>query len=353
MAVDDNAWMDFALEEARKGVGLTSPNPPVGAVIVRGDQELGRGYHRKAGELHAEREAMEAAFKAGFEDLRGATIFVTLEPCSTVGKTGACTEAIVREGITTVVYGATDPNPHHSGRAGEFLRERGIVVRTGVRKKECECLIRAFAKVQRTGLPWVTVKTAMTLDGSITRPQGEGSWLSNETSRQDVQKLRETVDAIMTTGKTVRRDNPQLTLRSPDVPKEKDQPWRVVITTNEQNIPKDSHVLRDAHASKTVIATESSLPVTLSQLADKKKVMSILVEAGGAFVGTLFDEDLVDELVVYLAPLVGSGSTPSVGGAGVQTLAERFRLSQVSYKKIGSDVRMSGLVSGRGGDLER
>ena len=171
--------MRRALELAGRGLGKTSPNPPVGAVVVKNGTVLGEGWHQGAGQPHAEVEALNDAFRRhGSAGLEGSTVYVTLEPCSTHGRTGPCTTALLRAAVGRVVIGASDPNPAHTGRARAVLEEGGIVVEEGIEEARCEELIRAFAKVQKTGLPWVLVKTAMSLDGRITRPSGEGQWLS-------------------------------------------------------------------------------------------------------------------------------------------------------------------------------
>ncbi|MEY4242774.1 MAG: bifunctional diaminohydroxyphosphoribosylaminopyrimidine, partial [Verrucomicrobiota bacterium] len=204
---EDEKWMDRALEEARKGVGKTAPNPPVGAVIVKNGVLLGRGWHRAAGRPHAEREALADAERShGSEAVRGATIYITLEPCSTQGRTPPCTQGLMDAGIRRVVYACRDENPAHAGRADELLTKAGIEVLAGVRGEAAERLLRPFFKVRKTGLPWVIWKTAMSLDGRVTRPPGEGQWLTSADSRSDVHRLRSTVDAILTSGETVRRD---------------------------------------------------------------------------------------------------------------------------------------------------
>ena len=182
--VSDEQWMELAIAEARKGVGTTSPNPPVGAVIVKNDTLLGCGWHRKAGEPHAEREAIaNVTNEHGSSALREATIYVTLEPCSTRGRTPACTDGIIEAGISRVVYGSTDPNPAHVGRADSILSSAGIDVSRLKDTSACDKLIRPFTKVQRTGLPWVILKSAMSLDGRVTRPPGESQWLTSTESR--------------------------------------------------------------------------------------------------------------------------------------------------------------------------
>ena len=197
----DQHFMALALEEGAKGIGLTAPNPSVGAVLVRDGEVLGKGFHSRAGQPHAEIEALADCRRRG-NDPQGSDIFITLEPCSTSGRTPPCTQAILENGIRRVIWAVDDPNPHHQGGAYEVLSQAGIEITTGVLEKEAEFLHRAFFKVQRTGLPWIIVKTAMSLDGRITRPPGEGQWLTGAKARTDVQVLRGEVDAILTSGAT-------------------------------------------------------------------------------------------------------------------------------------------------------
>ena len=238
----DEEWMKLALEEARKGVGKTAPNPPVGAVIVRDGEVLGKGWHRAAGQPHAEREALA---DAGNLDLRDATIYVTLEPCSTHGRTPPCTDGIIAAGISRVVYACVDRNPDHAGRADALLRAAGIEVVSGVLAEEAGKILRPFFKVRETGLPWVIWKSAMSLDGRITRPPGEGQWLTGAEARTDVQQLRATVDTMLTSGETVRRDNPALTIRVPELLAGRSQPWRVVFSDRPESLDHDAAVFSD------------------------------------------------------------------------------------------------------------
>jgi len=352
--VKDSEWMRRALAAGKRGIGLTSPNPPVGAVVVKDGRELGSGWHRGPGHPHAEVEAIGAAISHhGREALRGATIYVTLEPCSTHGRTGPCTTAIEAAGIRRVVFGATDPNPVHAGRAGEILASSGIEVLAGIEEAGCEWLIRPFAKVQRTGLPWMIVKTAMSLDGRITRPAGEGPWLSSEASRQDVQQLRLEADAILTSGRTVRADDPRLTLRLPELPPTKQQPWRIILTSRDDGVPAGARILTDAHADRTRVFTGWRIERVLRELVTEHGVCTVLVEAGGRLLGRLLDEEWADEVVVYLAPLLTGGGVPAVGGEGARELAARWRLAEVTYQRLGSDVRLRARLAGRGGPLER
>ncbi len=339
----EEEWMKMALEEARKGLGRTAPNPPVGAVIVKNDELLGKGWHRAAGQPHAEREAIADATRYhGAEAVRGSTIYITLEPCSTTGKTPPCTEGIIDAGISRVVYSWVDANPKHWGVADKLLREAGIDVESGVLGDEVEAIMRPFFKVQRTGLPWVIWKTAMSLDGKLTRPDGEGQWLTGEEARSDVQKLRSEVDAILTTGETVRRDKPALTIRVPELLEGREQPWRVVFTGDEASLPKDAPLFTDEHRDLTLIRPREDLKGSLRKLAKEQGVLSCMTEAGGVFSAALLEAGLIDEVVVYLAPMLCGGPHPAMAGAG---LPESLKLENAVYEQLGDDVRLRAQVA--------
>lgn len=352
--MNDSEYMRRALQLAAEGVGLTSPNPPVGAVIVKEGQELGSGWHRGAGDAHAEVEALQDVQRRhGAGATRGATLYVTLEPCSSYGRTGPCTKAIVAAGITRVVIGAGDPSPTNGGIAAGILSEEGIEVLEGIEEAGCEELIRGFSKVQRTGLPWVIIKTALSLDGKITRPGEEGQWLSGAGSRAEVQELRGEVDAILSSGQTVRADDPRFTLRGGRGKKGKVQPWRVILTSREKALPREAKIFTDRFADRTLIYKGQRIECVLRELASDHGVVSVLVEAGGRLVGRLLDEGWGDEVVFYLAPLVTGGPVPASGGEGVSGLGGRLRLDGVVYKRIDDDVRLRATLAGSGGELER
>ncbi len=336
---DDARWMELALAEAAKGIGRTAPNPPVGAVIVKDGVVLGKGWHRAAGQPHAEREALA---DAEGRDVRGATIYITLEPCSTHGRTPPCTQGLIDAGMARVVYSCVDRNPAHAGRADQILTAAGIEVVSGVCKAEAGKILRPFFKVRETGLPWVIWKTAMSLDGRITRPPGEGQWLTGELARADVQKLRSTVDAIFTSGETVRRDNPALTLREPRLLEGRPQPWRVVATDKPDTIAADATLFSDQWRDRTLIRPRHDLRETLRRLVEEQGVLTVLVEAGGVFSAALFEAGLIDEVVVYYAPLLCGGPTPGLAGAGLQ---EPLHLDEVSFQQLGNDIRLRALVS--------
>ena len=327
---DDSRWMQLALAEARHGIGRTAPNPPVGAVIVRDGVLLGKGWHRAAGQPHAEREALAAA-----GDARGATIYITLEPCSTHGRTPPCTQGLIDAGIARVVYACVDRNPDHAGRADAVLEAAGIEVLAGVCADEAEQLLRPFFKVRETGLPWVIWKSAMSLDGRITRPPGEGQWLTGEAARADVQKLRATVDAILTSGETVRRDQPALTIRVPELLVGRQQPWRVVVSDQPETLSLEESMER------TLIRPRGDLAEILRDLAREQGVLTVMIEAGGVFSAVLFEAGLVDEVVVYYAPILCGGPSPGLAGAG---LHDSLKLDEIDFLQFGNDIRVRGIV---------
>jgi len=338
----DRHWMAIAIGEAENGIGRTAPNPPVGAVITRGGELLGKGWHRAAGQPHAEREAIaDASTHHGADALKAATLYVTLEPCSTHGRTPPCTSGILDAGISRVVYACRDENPAHQGRADELLAQAGVEVVSGVMEEEALRQLRPFFKVRRTGLPWVIWKTAMSLDGRLTRPPGEGQWLTHEASRHDVQRLRASVDAILTSGETVRRDRPALTIRVPELAFGRRQPLRVVFTDAPESLPRDAPLFLDS--SRTLLRPRHGLETSLKELASAHGVLSSMLEAGGTLAGAFLARGLIDEVVVYLAPLLTGGPVPALGDAG---LTKPIRLLDPEYERIegSQDIRLRAFV---------
>ncbi|HEX2746603.1 MAG TPA: bifunctional diaminohydroxyphosphoribosylaminopyrimidine deaminase/5-amino-6-(5-phosphoribosylamino)uracil reductase RibD [Verrucomicrobiales bacterium] len=333
----DAHWMRLALAEARRGTGLTSPNPCVGAVIVKDGRLLGSGWHRKAGGPHAEVEALRNAEEAqGLNALAGATAYVTLEPCSTHGRTPPCVEALIAAGIRRVVWGADDPNPKHAGQARGILSAEEIEVASGVLEEECREVIAPFAKLITTGLPWVIAKAGMSLDGRITRPEGEGQWITSEVSRADAMGLRVQCDAILVGAETLRRDNPSLTLRGPDIPAEKEQPWRVILT-HSGNLPPDSKVFTDEHSHRTLAMRSKPLPEVLQDLA-ARGVMCVLIEGGGRLLASAFSGRLVDEAVFYTAPVISGTGRPVVEADCFEEGSVTMQFTSV--QRIGPDVKL-------------
>lgn len=329
--------MQAALGEARCGVGQTSPNPAVGAVIVRGGKVIARGFHRRAGKPHAEIEAIRALPKP--ELARGATIYVTLEPCSTHGRTPPCVEAIVRAGFRRVVIGAIDPNPAHAGRGVDLLKAAGLEVTAGVLEAECRELNAAFNHWIVTKMPLVIAKAGMSLDGRLTRPPGEGQWLTSAAARADAQKLRAQVDAILIGAGTLRVDNPRLTVREV---KGARQPWRVVLTRSGR-LPKEAHLFTDEHRERTLVYRGQSLRAVLRDLG-KKQITSVLIEGGGQVLGEAFDRKLVQRVQFYVAPLLCGGPDVVVGGRGVGTTIEASLIRNARYDKFGDNLRLTGEV---------
>ena len=331
--------MRAALREAKKGIGRTSPNPAVGAVIVSDGKVIARGWHKRAGMPHAEIEALRKIRPARLRPgAQGATLYVTLEPCSTHGRTPPCVDAIIAAQIRRVVIGAIDPNPKHAGRAARILRKAGIRVTTGVLGAECRGLNHAFNKWIVTGTPWVIAKAGMSLDGQLSRPRGGGRWITSPASRADAHRLRARVDAILIGAETLRADNPRLTVRG--VRGAARQPWRVVLTRSGK-LPPDARLFTDEHKEKTLVFKNQSLGAVLRALG-RKQITSVLIEGGADILGQAFDRRLVDEAHFYIAPLLIGGHKMSVGGT--RAGAAGIRIKDPCFKKIGNDLHVFGKV---------
>ena len=340
--MEHSKFMRAALKEAAKGLGLTSPNPAVGAVIVKGGRILARGWHRRAGLPHAEVDALNALASPG--EAKGATMYITLEPCCTHGRTPPCTEAILAAGIRRVVVGTSDPHPDHGGRGMDLLRARGVQVVSGVLEAECRRMNRAFFKWIVTGLPWVVAKAALSLDGKITRPSGEGQWLTGLQARRDAHRLRYEADAVLVGAGTVRADDPALTVRGISLPDGKNQPWRVVLTRTGE-LPPHAQLFSDAHSDRTIVYQNKPLAQVLAELGGVRKVTSVLAEGGGQLLGELFAAELVDEVCFYLAPMLCGGSKGVVEAPADGPRFDGATLEDVQYRRLGKDLRLTGLVS--------
>jgi diaminohydroxyphosphoribosylaminopyrimidine deaminase/5-amino-6-(5-phosphoribosylamino)uracil reductase len=334
-SMDDERFMRAALREAAHGVGQTSPNPAVGAVIVHNGRIVARGFHRCAGLPHAEIEALRALPHP--DKARGATLYVTLEPCSTHGRTPPCVQTITNAGFSRVVIGTLDPNPAHAGRGPELLRAAGINVRSGVLEAPCRELNRAYNKWIVSQMPFVIAKAGMSLDGRLTRPPGESPWLTNAAARAEVQRLRAGVDAIMIGANTLRIDNPHLTVR--DVPGAR-QPWRVVVSHGGK-LPKTAHLFTDRYRERTLVYRGKSLRAVLRDLG-QRMVTSVLLEGGMRLFGSAFDDRLVDRVEFYVAPLLCGGPIVVVGGRGARTTSESARIADVAYHRVDGNLHMSG-----------
>ena len=333
---EDIKFLRAALLEAARGSGQTHPNPAVGAVVVKTGRILARGWHRAAGCPHAEIEALRAL--KNISDARGATLYVTLEPCSTHGLTPPCTRAIIDAGIRRVVYGARDPNPSHAGRADRILKKAGVAVTRGILAKECALLNEAWNKWIATGFPFVVAKAGMSLDGCIASPPGR-RWITSEEARLDAMRLRAACGAILVGGETVRADNPRLTIRG--IPSAS-QPWRA-IWTRSGKLPRTSHLFTDEFREKTLVYKNVPLREVLKDLG-AKGVESVLIEGGGHTLGEAFDQRLVDRVVFYVAPALIGGGVPAIAGRGAGSNEEGLRLSDVTYQRIGPDLKIEGRV---------
>lgn len=333
-----------ALELAHLGLGMTSPNPPVGAVIYKGDKFLGGGYHHRAGEPHAERMALVNALERGHgADLNGATIYVTLEPCSSYGKTPPCTRGIIDAGIRRVVYGLVDPDERHRGRADALLKTEGIEVQGGVAEKACRAFLRPWLHTVRTGCPWVIAKMGATLDGRIVR-WGNQHRVSGREALEYVHRLRLQSDAILVGGRTVRTDNPQLTIRfGVEIPEGKKQPWRVVLTQSMKNLPPDARIFTDEHSARTLVYERvDDFQGVLHELHEKYGVVTLLLECGGHLLREWLDRDLVQEWVQIVSPYIGGGSELLLSGNDLKIERQLF---DAQIQKFGNDFVIRGLLN--------
>ena len=334
---DDEKFMRQAITLARKGAGRTRPNPAVGCIIVKNGRVIGRGWHKRAGAPHAEVEALRSLKNPS--SARGATVYVTLEPCCTQGRTPPCTLALLDAGIARTVVGAIDPNPRHRGRGIKLLRKAGIETESGILADECTALNPEFNHVMRTGSPWVIAKCGMSLDGRLTRPHGEGQWITSPAARRDAMRLRANVDAVMVGAGTVRADDPALNVRGIRGAK---QPLRVVWAPRGLP-PPECRLMQAAKKGDAIILRHKSLRSALRDLA-QRGVRRILLEGGGRTMGCAFDAGLVRELVFYVAPMLAGGSIPAVAGRGVANLKKAAPLSEISFQRVGGCLRISGRI---------
>lgn len=332
---DDPKWMELALSLARKGEGWTRPNPAVGAVIVRGGKILGLGWHHRAGQPHAEILAIRDAENKK-NRLKGSTLYVTLEPCCTHGRTPPCTEAILRAGIARVVVAATDPNPHHAGRAYKVLRKAGVGVTHGILAQESAFLNRSFNRWIVEKRPWVVAKAAMTLDGYLVNPESSSRWLTGEKARKDVHHLRAQCDAILVGAETIRVDDPLLNIRGV---KCLHQPLRVVVTKSGE-LPRRAKIFQPTTGGETLVFQKKSWPVILDDLG-KRGVTKLLVEGGGKVFSSLAKGGWIDELQLYFAPVLLQKKHKGIPNAQV-LLSLKSQLFEA--KKLGSDLKLSLLV---------
>ncbi|MDD5727058.1 MAG: bifunctional diaminohydroxyphosphoribosylaminopyrimidine deaminase/5-amino-6-(5-phosphoribosylamino)uracil reductase RibD [Victivallales bacterium] len=331
-------YMLTALELARQAWGRTSPNPMVGAVIVKNNRIVGSGYHHRPGEPHAEINALAEAGK----DADGADVYVTLEPCSTFGRTPPCTLALIGAGVKRVFIGSIDPNPVHSGKAAQILEQVGIKTVCGIEKDACDKLNEAFFHWITTGRPFVLLKLAMTLDGKIATASGSSKWITGPEARQRVQRLRRWCDAIMVGGETVRRDHPGLTVRDGD--NDWPQPQKLIAS---RSMTDDDLLKFFPDASARAVSPDS--PQAWRQLLaelGKQSITALLIEGGGELAAEVLNAGIVNKIEFHIAPklLGGSGSRPAIGGRNPLSLDAARELRDYQLETAGNDIIVSGYV---------
>lgn len=354
----DELFIKRTFRLALKARGMTSPNPMVGAVLVKNGRILAEDFHRKAGTPHAEALAIA---KAGNE-AKGSTLYVNLEPCChTEKRTPPCTREIIRAGIKSVIVAMKDPNPKVSGKGIAELEREGIGVRLGIYEDQAKKLNEAYGKYITTGMPFVTLKIAMTLDGKIATPEGESKWITGEKARNRVHRLRSGVDAILTAIGTVKADNPLFTARfrggknpvrilidpaleiSPDAHILRVPPPTIVVTRRAGN---KADTLRKSGVEIIHYEEELSLKWLLEKLAERH-VTSVLIEGGSSLNAHALNEGIVDKVIFFIAPKMigGRESYPAVGGKTFRTLREAYRIRDMRARAIGEDIMIEGYIS--------
>jgi len=353
----DHAHMGRALRLAERGLYSTRPNPMVGCVIARGEQVLGEGWHQRAGGPHAEVFALREAGEAA----RGATAYVTLEPCAHHGRTPPCAEALVEAGVARVVAACRDPFPQVDGRGLERLREAGIAVQSGLLEAEARALNRGFFSRIERGRPWLRIKLGMSLDGRTALASGESKWITGAESRRDVQRWRARAGALLTGIGTVLADDPQLTLRADEgAPPEAPAPLRVVLDSRAR-LPARCRLASDGLASTLRLHAQDVSPDPIAgienlalvqgdrgldlaaavQALAARGINEVQVEAGPALAGALLRAGLVDEVLLYLAPvLLGAEARPLFEGIDPVSMKERPGLDLVESRRVGADLRL-------------
>lgn len=354
--------MERALELAMKGIGKVNPNPLVGAVIVKDGEIIGEGYHECYGEAHAERNAVKNVVRS----VEGSTIYVTLEPCAHYGKTPPCVDLIIEKKFKKVVVGMLDPNEKVAGKSIEKLKKHGIDVVVGVKEEECKKINEIFIKYITSKIPFVILKSGMSLDGKIATYSGESKWITSKESREDSQNLRNRLNSIMVGVNTVIADDPELTCR---INNEKNL-IRIVVDTK-LRIPLDSKVVKN-NDKLTIVATvlssneskkqklrdlgvkvievpEKNNRVDLTELVKKlgeEGIDSILIEGGGTLNFSALEENIVDKMIFYIAPKIlgGENSKSCIAGLGFSKLNQAVNLKNISYRKIGEDLVVEGYI---------
>jgi diaminohydroxyphosphoribosylaminopyrimidine deaminase/5-amino-6-(5-phosphoribosylamino)uracil reductase len=359
--MNDQAWMKRALDLAARGRGAVEPNPMVGAVVVQGDALVAEGWHQRYGGPHAEVHALAAAGEAA----RGATLYVTLEPCCHHGKTPPCTDAMIAAGVGRVVAAMADPFPQVAGRGAELLRRAGVAVEVGLCAAEARRLNAPYLKLLETGRPWVIAKWAMTLDGRIATRTGDSKWISNAASRRVVHELRGRVDGVLVGVGTALADDPLLTARPPG-PR---TPTRVVLDSR-LRLPLASQLVRTAREAPTLVVTTALAPgdrrdtllrggcevlllphdgerASVAALLDelgRRRFTNLLVEGGGEVLGSFLDAGAIDEVHVFMAPRLmgGAAARAPVLGRGAERVADLLNLTELRVETLDGDVYLVG-----------
>ena len=336
----DRYFMTLAIEQAKRGLYTTRPNPAVGCVVVQADEVVGRGFHPKAGQPHAEVFALKDAGARAI----GATAYVTLEPCSHTGRTPPCARALIEVGVKRVVIAGLDPNPQVAGRGVKLLEEAGIAVTVGVLTAQAEALNKGFLKAMRSQIPYVRLKIATSLDGRTAMASGESKWITGTAAREDVQKLRAQSGAIITGSETVIVDNPQLNVRSSQLgvaPEQVPTPKIVILDRRgrlKYDLQSDYQLCTQAD---TLYWREESLIELLKILVRDYQCYEVLVEAGASVAGSFLQQQLVDELIVYQAPcLLGTQARPMVA-INPLSLAQQLRFDIYCHEQLGADLKLT------------
>lgn len=363
----DEKFMSAALRLATKAEGMTSPNPVVGAVVVRCGVVIGKGYHKKAGLPHAEIEAFSDAEKRG-RGLKGSTLYVTLEPCCHTGKrTPPCADAIIEKGISKVVVGTLDLNPKVNGKGVAILREKGVEVSVGVLEEQCREANEVFFKYITTGTPFIVLKLAATLDGKIAAFTGDSKWIGSEAQRKRAHELRNKADAVLVGINTVIQDDPELTVRLVKKPARQPAP---VVLDSELRIPLDARLLRvhespivvttlDADAGKINELRESGARVIISDADEsgridlvklvkklgEMRITSVLIEGGSRIAASFLMKGLVDKVVFFYAPkIVGAEGISMIGETRISKIGDAIRIKEIKIKAIGEELIVEGYI---------
>ena len=363
--MDDKDYMQMALELAAKGRGFTSPNPMVGAVVVKDGRVVGSGYHRRVGGPHAEVNALADAGDAA----KGATLYVTLEPCNHTGRTPPCTESIIKAGIKRVVVAMPDPNIDVIGGGNGYLQQQGIEIVSGVCEKQAKRLNEVFIKFATTHLPFVILKCAATLDGRIATRSGDSKWVTGESSREFVHRLRHAVDGILVGVDTVKMDNPSLTTRIKDG--NGLDPVRIILDTH-LSTPLDAKVLLQESDADTLIVTAESVPdskkeaarqsgakvitcplrderIDLQTLMNKFGAMgltSILIEGGSRVIASALKAGIVDKILFFYAPKIlgGDDGIPICRGTGPELMKDSLEVADINFHRFDDDILIEGYI---------